>query len=71
MKKFVIIILSAAVLSACSSRFASNGESLYMKARNGSNLVVPKPLTSSNISHFYDLPDQNGNATVNIEPSAE
>ncbi|MGQ3890364.1 hypothetical protein [Legionella sp. CNM-4043-24] len=68
MKKSAIIILSMVLLSSCASRYASNGEQLYLGSRNGQQLVVPPPLTSSNISHFYDLPQQNANAVVNIAP---
>lgn len=68
MKKFALIMLSMALLSSCGSRYASNGEQLYLTSHNGQKLLVPPPLTSSNISHFYDLPPQTGNAMVNIAP---
>ena len=68
MKKLSFIICAALVLSACSSRYASNGESLYLNSRNGAKLEVPPPLTSANISGFYDLPQQNQDARVSIAP---
>ncbi|WP_237759013.1 hypothetical protein [Legionella birminghamensis] len=55
------------LFSAC-SRYASNGENLYLGSHNGPSLNVPPPLTSENISHFYDLPDQRQNAQVSIVP---
>ncbi|KTD12205.1 hypothetical protein [Legionella jamestowniensis] len=70
MKKFGFIILSVLVLSACSN-YASNGEALYLRSKNGQKLVVPPPLTDNNISHFYDLPAQNQNAMVNIAPPSD
>ena len=69
MKKIVIAVL-VLLLSACSAQYTSNGEQQYLKSRNGVNLVVPPPLTSTNISHFYDLPSQNQDAKVSIEPPA-
>jgi uncharacterized lipoprotein len=67
-KKLSCVVLAALALSACSSRYSSNGESLYLQSRNGVNLDVPPPLTSANISHFYDLPLQTRDAHVSIEP---
>lgn len=59
------------LLCGCSSRYASNGEHLYLGSKNGANLVVPPPLTSSNINHFYDLPAQDKAAEVNIAPPTD
>lgn len=55
-------------LAGCSAQYTSNGEQQYLNSRNGGDLVVPPPLTSSNISHFYDLPPQNKDARVSIIP---
>lgn len=65
MKKlsFIVVVL----LSSC-SRYATNGESLYLVSHNGPTLEVPSPLTRANISNFYDLPQQNQNARVSITP---
>ena len=41
-----------------------------MTSRNGLLLVVPPPLTRSNIGDFYDLPVQNQNVRVRIAPPA-
>lgn len=70
MNKGFIIVLSSCLLLGCSGQYASNGESMYLSSRNGPGLVVPPPLTASNISHFYDLPPQNQNAMVSIVPPA-
>ena len=67
MKKLVIAVISLLV-SACTAQYTSNGEQKYMSSRNGVTLVVPPPLTSANISHFYDLPPQNQNAAVSTKP---
>ena len=68
MKKLSFIMCAMLVLSACSGRYSSNGESLYLKSRNGAKLEVPPPLTRANISDFYNLPPQNQAAKVNIAP---
>ena len=57
------------MLLTCScSHYASNGEQLYLKSKNGPNLVVPPPLTQANITHFYDLPAQTEQAQIDITP---
>lgn len=70
MKKLSCLALGLLVLSGC-SKYSSNGENLYLQSRNGQKVEVPPPLTSSNISSFYDLPEQTQNANVNIEPPVE
>ncbi|WP_454780292.1 hypothetical protein [Legionella sp. WA2022007384] len=67
MKKLGFIFFVTLVLFGC-SRYASNGEHLYLSSRNGPSLEVPPPLTRANISSFYDLPEQNQNARVSIAP---
>lgn len=71
MKKLSCIILASLVLSACSARYSSTGEDMYLQSRNGERLEVPPPLTSANISNFYDLPPQTQNARVSIAPPVE
>ncbi len=70
MKKLSYVVLCALALSAC-SRYASNGESVYLQSKNGVKLDVPHPLTSANMSNFYDLPAQNQDARVSIAPPRE
>lgn len=70
MKKIVVIGLSI-LACGCSSRYASNGEHLYLNSRSGATLVVPPPLTEANISHFYDLPRQDQKAEVDIVPPSD
>ena len=68
-KKSVVISLIALFLVACSSQFASHGERLYLRSKNGPGVVVPPPLTDSNISHFYDLPvQQNKHPRASVVP---
>lgn len=63
-----VIVLQACLLCACSSFYASNADKQYLKSKNGNNLVVPVPLTSENISHFYDLPNGGEKEMVSIVP---
>lgn len=63
---FFLIVLSLG-LGAC-SRYASNGEQIYLKSKNGPALNVPAPLTAANISHFYDLPTPDKDPQISIVP---
>ncbi len=67
MKKLAILVLSS-LLTACSAQYTSNGEQHYLTSKNGLNLVIPPPLTSANISHFYDLPPQKQRAEIGVTP---
>ncbi len=67
MKKIAFVMSLIVLLPSC-SHYASNGEKQYLLSRNGATLVIPPPLTDNNISHFYDLPQQNQNAKVSIAP---
>ncbi|KTD31012.1 hypothetical protein Lmor_3119 [Legionella moravica] len=71
MKKLSFIVLATLALSACNSRYSSNGENVYLHSHNGTKIVVPPPLTNANISNFYDLPSQNQDAQVSIAPPGE
>lgn len=64
-----LLVVAMIMLGACSSRYATNGETQYLKSRNGPSLVVPSPLTKEKISGFYFLPQQsNPNPAVKITP---
>ena len=53
----------------CSTHYAKNGEHQYLKSRNGTPLLVPEPMTTADISHFYDLPTPTTqNAKISIKP---
>ncbi|STX29417.1 Uncharacterised protein [Legionella beliardensis] len=67
MKKFVLASLSTLLLVSC-SRYATNGEHIYLQSENGPLPNVPPPLTQANISHFYDLPTPGANLTVSLVP---
>lgn len=69
MKKIGIIVFASLLTTAC-SQFSTTGERLYLRSQNGVGLVVPPPLVAANMSHFYDLPQQNQPATVSIVPPA-
>jgi uncharacterized lipoprotein len=69
-KKIGFFLVSSLLLTAC-SQYASNGEQLYLRSKNGATVVEPSPLTGSNISHFYDLPQQNENVQVSIIPPSD
>lgn len=68
MKKLSFIVLAMLILSACSSRYSSGGEALYLQSKNGAKVQAPAPLTNANINNFYDLPPQNEDARVSIAP---
>lgn len=71
-KRFIVLLFIISMLSSCffwePTDYASNDKDQYLTSKNGPNLVVPQPLSSSNISDFYTLPDQNQNAKVSVEP---
>lgn len=71
MKKISCIVLTALALSACSGRYSSTGEEVYLQSKNGAKLEVPPPLTRAYISNFYDLPPQTQNARVRIAPPVD
>ncbi|MDP3267781.1 MAG: hypothetical protein Q8M40_01905 [Legionella sp.] len=68
MKNLIVCVVALLVLSACSARYSSNGENLYLQSHNGAKVTVPPPLTNANINNFYDLPPQTKDARVNIAP---
>lgn len=67
-KSFCILFFSSCLLAACSSRYASNGETQYLHSQNGPNIVIQSPLASDSISHFYDLPQPSQSPNVSIAP---
>ena len=67
MKNIGLMIALSLVLVGCSAQYTSNGEQQYLASKNGVNLVVPPPLNSENISHYYDLPAQNQDAKIGVE----
>jgi uncharacterized lipoprotein len=69
-KNIGLMVALFLMLAGCSAQYTSNGEQQYLHGRNGVNLVVPPPLTSENISHYYDLPPQNQDARIGVEPPA-
>jgi uncharacterized lipoprotein len=69
-KKLSFVVLAVLVLASC-SRYSSSGESVYLKNHNGQKLEVPRPLTDSSISSFYNLPEQKQDAKVRIDPPLE
>ena len=69
MKEVKLIVVLSLLLAGCSAQYTSSkGEQKYMQSRNGPKIVVPPPLTSANISDFYDLPPQNQDARVSVVP---
>lgn len=67
MNKLCFILGIVLILFGC-SRYATNGEHLYLQSRNGPSLEVPPPLSRANISTFYDLPQQDRDARVSVVP---
>lgn len=70
MNKLSFMVVALLLLSGCSTRYASSGESLYLQSKNGVKVQAPAPLTNANINNFYDLPPQNEDARVSIAPPA-
>jgi uncharacterized lipoprotein len=70
-KKLVFVVFAIITLTACSSANWNNDEHSYLKNRNGALIEVPRPLTSSNLGHFYDLPPQTQDPRVSISPPVE
>jgi hypothetical protein len=66
MKKNAVWIMLFA--TSCSSYYTDNGDQRYLKSKNGPTLVVPPPLNTYSMSHFYDLAVQDKPAKVQIEP---
>jgi uncharacterized lipoprotein len=71
-KKLVVFLVIGYMLTACLSwsktDYPSNNQDQYLKSTNGATIVVPKPLTNSNLSDFYILPDQKQNAKASVLP---
>jgi len=66
MKKNTLWVLLFA--TSCSSYYNQNGDERYLVSKNGPTVVVPQPLSSYNMSHFYDLPLQDQAARVETQP---
>lgn len=64
MKKTLVMALGILMLCSCTSHYASNGDKGYQDSHNGKRLQVPPPLSSVNLSHFYELPPPAKKATV-------
>lgn len=62
------IYLILLITTACSAYYTSNGGDNYLSSRSGPVLVVPAPLVTTNLSHFYDLPLQIKDARVSCKP---
>lgn len=67
-KRYLLMVVPVLFLSGCGGQYTSNGEQHYMQSKNGRDPVIPPSLSSASISHFYDLPAQNQNAKVSINP---
>lgn len=68
MRSFFLMIVVCFSLAGCSSPYSTSGEQMYLKARNGENLVISPPLSQSQLSQFYDLPSVDTDPRVNIAP---
>lgn len=61
--------LAVFLLASCSSQITTTAERDYVKAVNGPKLQVPAPLSSTEINHYYDLPEPaTPYSKVSIEP---
>ena len=68
LKKIGLLFSLVSCLAACSSRYDNSGEQRYLASKNGATLVVPSPLTTTNLGYFYNLPPQNQDARISIKP---
>tara|TARA_Y100001934_G_C12364345_1_gene782590 strand:+ start:1235 stop:1468 length:234 start_codon:yes stop_codon:yes gene_type:complete len=66
--KFFIALIFIAGLPSCTTKYASNGEQLYLKSQNGPKLVIPATLAPAKINHYYDLPNPVSSPNVSIMP---
>jgi len=55
-------------LVGCSMPFASNDKEQYLESKHAPDLVISRPLTSSNLSGFYILPPAPEHPKVDILP---
>lgn len=60
---FVVVVLG---LSSCS--YFGQNDANVLNSRNGGSLVIPSPLTSDNLSPYYELPAQTQNAHISLVP---
>lgn len=67
MKKVVVTVLLSVGISACTPS-SGNADKQYLMSMNGPSVVAPTPLTNTNISRFYELPNPKKNAMVSIAP---
>lgn len=74
MKTLLKLIVVTTLISGCvlwpETEYATNEKNQYLKSKNGPDLVIPQPLTTSNISDFYHLTDQTKPSKINIVPPA-
>lgn len=63
-----LISMGVVFLASCTSPYGTNDKQQYLSSKNGPYLVVPEPLSRSNISNFYDLPPQHGDPKVSVVP---
>jgi len=66
-KKIMGFMVVSFILVACASTSEDQG---YLKSQNGPDLVVAPPMTKKNLSYFYELPAQNQDARMSINPPA-
>jgi hypothetical protein len=79
--RYICIVLTAILsLSSCSTLieepihtawvvpFSSSDKNQYLESQNAPDLVVPPPLTTTNLSGFYRLPPAPQNPKVEMQP---
>ncbi|MFY7698097.1 MAG: hypothetical protein ACOVQX_04695 [Legionella sp.] len=73
MYKIILIFFSIGTLVSCSSPsyYTTNGEKHYLNSHHGETIIVPAPMTKSNISDFYTLPAQTQDAVVDVLPPTD
>lgn len=67
--RLFFLTVSLGLPMACTQvPYSSIDKTQYLGADHAKNLVIQAPLTSENLSHYYDLPPKDKNPRVSILP---
>lgn len=61
-------LIAVCCLTSCAVKYASNDKAQYLLSKNGPQIEVPPPLTSANISNFYELPNPAEERKIGVTP---
>ena len=63
-----LLVLGVVSLCACNTPFTSNEKDQYLESKNAPDLVIKRPLTTSNLSGFYTLPAAPEHPSMEVLP---